>query len=221
VVELRRVGGESANLRVRGSFVGSAKDLDALLDALVRNVGSGPTTQTATEKTYIDAMRYFGGCSQLTAEKCHVITEGGQLEREGFVASSRMLEAPMSDPSRVTALVSNFTGLDLLFDSLGGAVGEIAPDATAFPHRRALASVQIYKGTTSQTRTAATRDVGDVQAALATIVGQGAYINYIDPNMKSWAEAAYGDNLARLQEVSQKHDADGFFSFAQALAGPR
>jgi hypothetical protein len=188
-----------------------------LLDDFLRKVGSAPTTRTSSSKSYIDAMRYFGGCSQKTAQQCHVATEGGQLEREAFVASSRMLEAPMADPSKVTSLMSNFAGMDLLFDSLGGAVAEVDPAATAFPHRHALASVQVYKGTTVQARAGATKDVGAVQSELANIVGKGAYINYIDPNMENWAEAAYGDNLARLQDVSRAHDADGFFAFTQSL----
>jgi FAD/FMN-containing dehydrogenase len=210
--------GDPATCRVGGSFVGSQKTLDGLLDDLVRRVGSQPTTRTTTEKSYIDAMRFFGGCSQLTTQQCHVNTEGGTLAREGFVASSRMLEAPMSDPSRVTELMTHFTGMDLLFDSLGGAVADIAPDATAFPHRNALASVQVYKGTTAQGRDATAKEVGEVQSALASIVGKGTYANYIDPNMENWAEAAYGGNLARLQDVSRKFDADGFFTFAQSLA---
>jgi FAD/FMN-containing dehydrogenase len=211
-------GGTPPTCRVGGSFVGSATTLGGLLDALVRKVGSAPTTRTSSEKTYLDAMKYFAGCSQKTQVQCHVSTEGGQLQREAFVASSRMLEAPMSDPSQISSLMSRFAGMDLLFDSLGGAVGAIDPGATAFPHRRALASVQVYKGTTTQARAEATREVGEVQSALATIVGRGTYANYIDPNMADWAAAAYGDNLARLQEVSRAHDPDGFFSFAQALA---
>jgi hypothetical protein len=210
--------GNPPTCRVGGAFVGSAATLDGLLDDLVRKVGTAPTTRSASAKSYLDAMRYFAGCSQLTAEQCHVATESGQVEREAFVASSRMLEAPMSDPSRITSLLSRRAGMHLLFDSFGGAIAEIDPRTTAFPHRRALASVQIYKGTTAEGRAAATREVGEVQAALSTIVGQGAYVNYIDPNMADWAEAAYGDSLDRLQQVSRKHDADGFFSFAQALA---
>jgi FAD/FMN-containing dehydrogenase len=203
--------------RVGGSFVGTQATLDGLLDDLVRKVGSEPTARTASEKSYIDAMRYFADCSQLTAEQCHVDTEGGQIERYAYVASSRMLEAPMSNPSEITSLLSNHTGMSLIFDSLGGTVAEVDPSATAFPHRRALGSVQVHKETTVQARADARREVGEVQSALTTIVGKGAYINYIDPNMDKWAEAAYGDNLARLQQVSRKYDSDGFFTFEQAI----
>jgi hypothetical protein len=52
---------------------------------------------------------------------------------------------------------------------------------------------------------------------LSGIVGAGAYINYIDPRMTDWAEASYGANLPRLQQVAQAVDPDGFFAFAQAI----
>jgi FAD/FMN-containing dehydrogenase len=203
--------------RVGGAFIGSTAVLDGLLDDLVRRVGTAPTERSRSEKGYLEAMRYFGGCSKGPAERCVLETEGGQVEREAFVASSRMLEAPMSDPTKVTSLLSHHTGMALLFDSLGGKVAEVDAGATAFPHRRAIASVQVYKGTTVQTRADATRKVGEVQSALASIVGQGAYANYLDPNMSNWAEATYGENLSRLRQVARAYDPDRFFSFAQAL----
>ena len=92
----------------------------------------------------------------------------------------------------------------MVFDSLGGAVADVAPDDTAFPHRDALASVQIYKGTTVDAQADATHEVGEIRVALADLVGQGAYINYIDPNMPDWAEASYGQPRAiegRLEGV--------------------
>jgi FAD/FMN-containing dehydrogenase len=205
--------------RVGGSFVGSEPRLAGLLDDLVRRAGVQPVVRRVSTKSYMDAMRYFGGCSTKTVGQCHIADEGagGRLAREAFVASSRILDAPLADPGTVSSLLAQHQGVDLLFDSLGGAVGAVAPDATAFPHRDALASVQVYKGTTPANRAAAVAEVGEIQTALAAIVGQGAYINYIDPNQKDWARASYGDNLARLQRIAQTVDPDGLFAFAQAV----
>jgi FAD/FMN-containing dehydrogenase len=211
--------GNPAACHVGGSFVGTEARLGDLLDALVRGAGVEPVVRRVTSMRYLDAMRYFGGCSRKTVAQCHLANEkgGGRLTREAFVASSRMLDAPMQDPSSVTALLEQRQGIDVLFDSLGGAVAELAPDETAFVHRDALASVQIYKGTTADKRDEAAREVGELQAALANIVGQGAYINYIDPNQDDWAKASYGANLDRLQRVARAVDPDGFFNFAQAI----
>ncbi|AKU98178.1 FAD-linked oxidoreductase family [Labilithrix luteola] len=211
--------GSTPSIRVGGSFVGSKATIDSLLDDFVAKTHAQPTKRSVVEKSYIDAMRYFGGCSTKTLAQCHLASEsaGGVLERQAFVASSRMLESPMSAPDQLTALLAKYSGMDVLFDSLGGKVAETPPDATAFPHRTALASVQVYKGTTAANRANATRQVGEVQTALASIVGGGAYINYIDPNQRDWGRASYKGNLEKLASVSRAYDPDGFFAFAQSV----
>jgi hypothetical protein len=205
--------------RVGGSFVGSQGDLDGLLNNLKAAARETPTNAYAIPKSYLDAMRYFAGCSQKTTEQCHLATPGGpgQLGREGFVASSRIVSSPIGDPSRVANLLSRYSGLDLLFDSLGGAVSELAPDATAFPHRNAVASIQIYKGCDAGSRSSAVRTVGEIQNGLTGIVGSGSYINYIDPNQADWATASYGGNLPRLQGLAAKYDPDSVFGNTQGV----
>jgi hypothetical protein len=211
--------GKPCGARVGGSFLGSADALSTILNGFIAKVGKTPTAQSALSKSYLDAMRYYGGCSTKTTAQCHIVgeTSAGVLQREAFVASSRMLDAAMPDPSKVPLLLNNYVGVDLLFDSLGGAVANVAPDASAFPHRSSIASVQIYKGTTTAGQAGATSDVSAIQAALAGITGTGAYVNYIDPTMKDWATACYGDNLPRLKQVASAYDPDGFFGFAQSI----
>lgn len=46
---------------------------------------------------------------------------------------------------------------------------------------------------------------------------EGAYVNYIDPLQKDWADAYYGPNLARLRAVKADADPEGFFRFQQAV----
>ncbi|MGI9003026.1 MAG: FAD-binding oxidoreductase [Pseudonocardia sp.] len=197
--------GRPPSARVGGCFVGTAGTLNPLLDDLVRRIGGAPTRRTVIEMGYLDAMRYFAGCSTTPIEQCRIAPP------TPFVASSRILGAPLRDAGAVAAVIDGRTGIDLLFDSLGGAVGRVAPDATAFPHRTALAAVQIYA---SGTDTAA---VSEVQAALAELVGTGAYVNYIDPGQQDWAQAYYGANLPRLRAAAHRYDPDAVFAFAQGL----
>jgi hypothetical protein len=213
--------GNPASCRVGGSFVGTAAALDGLLAKLkaaarVAPIASGSYT---IAKSYIDAMRYFAGCAKLSTAQCHLAKPGGAgtLERESFVASSRIVSAPIADPAKIANLLRAYRGLDLLFDSLGGAVSALAPDATAFPHRNAIASVQVYKGCDAAGRSAATREVGEIQRALASIVGKGAYANYIDPNQADWATATYGGNLPKLQALAAKYDPDQVFGNTQGV----
>jgi FAD/FMN-containing dehydrogenase len=96
-------------------------------------------------------------------------------------------------------------------------VAKVGATATAFPHRSAVASVQLYLKTTVGGHAAAAKEVGAVRDALTPVLGAGAYVNYIDATMPDWATAYYGDNLARLRTVAQHYDPDSVFTFAQAV----
>lgn len=209
-------GGSPPSCRVGGCFVGPATSLNPLVDSLQAKAAVRATSRFVQARAYLDAMRYFAGCSQRTVPQCHGDTEGGQLGRQAFVASSRMLSGPV-DPARLTSLLDGRAGMDLLLDSLGGAVSRVKAGATAYPHRSALASAQIYAGADAGTQQRVAKSVGEVRDRLGELAGQTGYLNYIDPAMPNWPNVYYGTNLARLQETAAKYDPDTVFSFAQAI----
>src|SRR5262249_49120270 len=104
--------GSPVTCHVGGSCVGSEAHLGALLDAFAQEAGVQPVVRNVATKSYLNAMRYFGGCSKRTIGQCHLAQEGagGRLAREAFVASSRMLDAPLQDPSAVTQLLEERQG---------------------------------------------------------------------------------------------------------------
>ena len=104
-----------------------------------------------------------------------------------------------------------------LIDGLGGAVGRVESADPAFPHRGTLATMQIYVKTTLADRTAAASTVAHVRDRLTGIVGDGAYVNYLDDSMPNWARACYGDNLPRLGQIAQCYDPDRVFTFPQGI----
>lgn len=201
---------------ISGCFVGAPGKLAPLLADLARRIGRQPSTRTVLAKGYLDAMRHFAGCASTSLATCRARTHGPAWLRESFVASSRMVTTT-SDPARLAAVAAGHPGLHLVIDGLGGAVGRVPVAETAFPHRKAEASIQVYLKTTTAGRPAAARQVAEVRDALAPLVGSGAYVNYIDATMPDWASAYYGANLPRLREVAQRHDPDRVFTFAQAI----
>ncbi|HJP75294.1 MAG TPA: FAD-dependent oxidoreductase [Pseudonocardiaceae bacterium] len=196
-------GGSPATCSVTGTLIGSSSALNSHLSALAQATGVSPSSRYVLSKSYLDAMRYFAG--------------GGKVVRESFVASSRMVTSPVADPGSIASLGAGKTGLNLVFDALGGAIGRVGADATAFPYRSALASLQIYQKLTIS-RQAATKVVGEVRDGLAGPLGTTGYVNYIDPAMPNWGQAYYGNNLARLRQVAGQYDPHGVFSFAQAIS---
>jgi FAD/FMN-containing dehydrogenase len=195
-------GGSPPTCRVGGCFVGTAAALNSLLAGFLAKTSAKPAGRLVQAKNYLDAMKYFAGSPPA---------------RESFVASSRMLPGPVGDPAALVDLLAGRSEMDMLLDSLGGAVAAIEPSGSAFPHRKALASAQLYQKTAPATANKATTELGEVRDRLGSLVGGTGYVNYIDPAMPDWANAYYGGNLPRLQSIAKQYDPDAVFSFPQAI----
>ena len=193
-------GGSPPTCTVAGCYVGTSAALNPLLDKLTSSVT--PTYRNVQTLGYLDAMRHWAGPPK---------------PRESFVASSRMLAAPLGDPATIADAATGHPNLHLIIDGLGGAVGRIGAADTAFAHRTAVASVQIYLKTTPAAQADAARQVYSVRDRLTPAVGDGAYVNYLDQTMPNWAQAYYGANLPRLRTVARTYDPNQVFTFAQAV----
>ena len=99
----------------------------------------------------------------------------------------------------------------LLFDCYGGAINRVAPSATAFVHRHVLFCIQYlsYGGGAAWLKS--------TSGKMAPYVTGGAYINYIDPDLKRWQSAYYGSNYRRLLHVRREVDPHHYFNFPQAI----
>ncbi|MFC5286144.1 FAD-binding oxidoreductase [Actinokineospora guangxiensis] len=201
------VGGSPPRGRVSGCFVGPRSRLEGLLDGLAAT----PANRLVREGDFLDVVVHFAGCGSLAA------CAPSRAPREAFAASSRVLAAP-TDPGRLVAQVDGRDGMDLLIDSLGGAIAEVGPAETAFPHREALATVQIYQEATAEAAASASRAVAEVRDALARDGLSGGYVNYIESAMPDWGIMYYGDNVNRLRDTAKRYDPDNVFAFAQGLA---
>jgi FAD/FMN-containing dehydrogenase len=195
-------GGSPPAGRVGGCFVGTTAALNSLLAGLLSKTSARSTSKLVQPKGYLDAMRYFAG--------------GGKTVRESFVASSRILSGPV-DPAKLAGLLNGRSGVDILLDGLGGAVSDVQTTESAFPHRKALASAQIYATADGPGVQRAGDQVGEIRDGLGALVGNTGYVNYIDPAMPNWAEAYYGENLPRLKGIVKHFDPDAVFAFPQGI----
>ena len=102
-----------------------------------------------------------------------------------------------------------------------GVIDDFEPDETAFIHRGALFSIEYYTwysvGTTNATVDRAQVWVNSFRQVMEPWSSGGAYVNYIDPLIENWAEAYYGDNYTRLQQVKAAYDPDWFFKIPQGV----
>ena len=100
----------------------------------------------------------------------------------------------------------------LLCNAFGGAVAKVAPDATAFAHRRArfLAEFAAEWPSDRPDLDAANRAwVRSTSDAVRSSFGPGSYVNYADPGLRDWRAAYWGANLARLEGIKRAVDPRG------------
>ncbi|MFC4115394.1 FAD-binding oxidoreductase [Nonomuraea zeae] len=200
----RSAGG--LEVQVVGSYAGSRSALDRLLAPFAEKVGR-PSARWVRTLPYLDAMKFMGGCSSMSIAECR------RMPRAAFSAKSHLAYRPLPADG-VRALVN---GLErggrhsVLLDAMGGAVGQVAPAATAFPHRAAMYSVQYYAEGTDRGW------LRRLHSDMSRHFGDHAYVNYIDPDLENWRSAYYGPNAARLAEVKSTYDPDRLFRLPQGV----
>jgi len=196
-------------IQVFGQYLGTEVALKSLLAGL--QGGVVPTKLVTGTAPWLDLVRRWAGCLGKPLATC-------PAPRTSFAAGSayfdRVPTSAQLTPFRQAIEARGSQSGAILVDAYGGAVGRVAPAATAFPHRHELASVQVFAvGPATPTRAW----VKATRAAVKPAVSGGAYVNYIDPDLKDWQRAYYGANLARLEKVKRRYDPKNLFRFAQSI----
>jgi FAD/FMN-containing dehydrogenase len=110
----------------------------------------------------------------------------------------------------LSGMVGELTSVYL--GALGGAIAEISPTATAFPHRDAAFSFHIMAGWTDpaqdQEVTDWARRFADAMVPHAT---GGVYVNVLGTGEDDRIRSAYGVNHDRLVELKRRWDPDNLF----------
>jgi len=113
------------------------------------------------------------------------------------------------------------------FLTLGGAVSDIAADATAFVHRAARLEVQYLGYVQSPTPRSIEANRAWLRGAYASVSaglvngGSGGYCNYADEDLlpSQYPSHYWGTNYPRLQATKRRVDPTGFFRGGQGVVG--
>ena len=185
-----------------GQFFGSEHALRRLVAPLARVPGARVRAGTSG---YLALQRRWAGCAD---GGCHAD------RRSLFTGSSVYVARRLSARGRADVLAAAAHAA-LILDAYGGAIGRVAPDATAFVHRDVRFSVQVLSYAndlaTARSRVARAR-------ALVARHGNGqAYQNYADPSLAGARHAYYAANYARLAAIKAQVDPDDRFRIAQGV----
>ena len=104
------------------------------------------------------------------------------------------------------------------FEPLGGAIAEIDPDETAFPHRDANYSFHILCGWMDAGQDQEMQAWTDAfYEAMEPHARGGVYVNLLNEDEADRVPAAYGENHERLQRVKADWDPDNVFSLSHTI----
>lgn len=217
-------GKDRIRITVSGTWIGAASALGAQLAPLLKLTGEPAGRQDKTFK-YADAMLFEAGCANQTASQCTTAALGAE-KRQAFAATSAIAGAALTAATIETVIARTRAAMDVpdiiqggvSFDALGGAVAQVASDATAFPHRDALATVQFTATWQDGATPPAPFDayVRGFRAALQPALGDGAYANYADASIDRYGAAYWGANYPRLQQINATADPHGLFASGQS-----
>jgi FAD/FMN-containing dehydrogenase len=207
ILKMEKASGGLIRVRLFGLSVQSQSKLEVEL-ARLEKVAGRPTEILTKSKTFLAAATVFNGGD-----------DGPKFQK----AKSDYLTEPMSEQGISTLLrgLHNAPGqIAVLFDSYGGEINKIAPDATAFFHRGTTRySIQYTKEWTVATDTQASVEmVRALHTPMRPFVSGGAYVNYCDLDLKDgYAKAYWGDNLPRLMRIKAQYDPNNVFRHAQSV----
>lgn len=106
------------------------------------------------------------------------------------------------------------------FEPLGGAIANVDPGATAFPHRDAQYSVHILPGWTDPADDAPVmRWAREFHEAMAPHATGGVYVNLLARDEAERVPAAYGANYERLTRLKAIWDPDNLFRSNHNIRG--
>jgi FAD/FMN-containing dehydrogenase len=125
-------------------------------------------------------------------------------------AINALVEKFLSCPSPMSAL---------FLEHFHGAVTQVEPTATAFPHRDTgynfLAVSQWLDPEETDTNIAWAKDA---YSAMEPYMAAGAYVNYLDDDDPATrVRSAYGGNFERLQAIKNRYDPENLFHLNQNI----
>jgi hypothetical protein len=207
---------------VFGSSLGAKDETECLLGELIVGTGKDPTSTSIEHLQYTAAKRYLWEHAPGAEPHGEGLAGEGDEPRPALAFSKSEFFRRELPREAIAALVDNLAARraagqarELDFTPWGGAYTRLAPEATAFPHRRErfLVKHAVSLDTDASTeRQVAARDWLTRSWELVHPWGSGGvFPNFAEPGLPDLPTAYYGANRDRLVRIKAQYDAEGLF----------
>ncbi|WP_267379828.1 FAD-binding oxidoreductase [Bacillus sp. GM_Baccil_2] len=197
---------EQPELLMQGIFLGTAQELDTLLQPLLQT--GSPMQVTIKDISFLEAATLVSERQPTTPLpfKCMEPYVYSLLPEKGISTIEKFIIDPPLNSSVL-----------LFFQGLGGKVAEIPTHATAYFHREALAKMVIFS--TWNKPEGAAQGIHWVETFYKAMIPftKGIYVNAPNLSLKNWPALYYGTNFNRLTQVKTKYDVQNIFNFPQSI----
>jgi hypothetical protein len=190
-------GGKDGAFVIHVCHSGPAADADRVL-APLRKLGT-PLADTIKAVDYVALQRAWDDTDPRNE---------GEYLKSGFINDF--------PGELVEAIASGFSpqpdrGTVVFFQHSGGAIGRVAADATAFPHRKSRANMfAVVSWPLESDSSPHVRYVKDYWKTLEPFT-DGYYVNEVANEAQTIVDANYQGNLPRLRQVKAKYDPTNLF----------
>ena len=191
------MGDKSGTFTIHTTYSGPAADAERVL-APLRKLGK-PIEDTIRAQDYVAIQRSWDATDP---------RNNGEYLKSGFIVGypaglvDAILDGFRPDPAR---------GTSFFYQHAGGAIGRVAPDATAFPHRRA--TLEIFALVSWDLDTAGKRHVDYVKDYWSSLqpFTDGYYTNEVADENQPRIDENYRGNIGRLRQLKRQYDPQNLF----------
>src|SRR5215211_6929575 len=215
-------------VEIYGAVIGTKHDASDLLAQLTKRVGVAPHSHDCKELSY-GATCAFQAEVSVGYDQIEEGAPKGRKLRQGYRFTKSQFFARPLPHEAIAALTETFESereqgelRSIGFAPWGGAYNRREPQATAFPHRDQLFSIEhiviVDPAASSAAKSHAYEWATRSWASVSVWAAPGVYPCFPDPELDDSNRAYYGDNTRRLQDVKTRYDPHGIFHFEQSLS---
>jgi FAD/FMN-containing dehydrogenase len=203
-----------------GASLGAKDEAERLLDELVGRAGADPTSASIEHLVYSAAKRYLW--ENAPGAEPSAAGSAGDEPRPALAFSKSEFFKRELPPEAIAALVDQLAARrapgearELDFTPWGGAYTRLAPEATAFPHRRERFLLKHAVGLDTDASTKRHDAAHDWLKRSWELVhpwgSGGVFPNFAEPGLTNLATAYYGVNRQPLLRIKAQYDAENLF----------